>query len=123
LRNIIESNAWLVLVTAGLSLDIAGIIILTKPLLRFNLRFYNYLVHEHNRHLEWAESVFNSEEKYKKMQNIKTSWIDFRGALTASLRNQVEQMDYERQFIGNTLIALIIIISGFFLQIIGNIIK
>ena len=134
-----ESNGWLVLVTAGLSLDIAGIIILSKPLLSFNRKttgdllaeliktrdYLNYITgvlidYELKPHSVHMSKKTNTDklEQLLDVQIFHTTKNNFNLILS---KIKQEQVHFDIR--NNATIALIIISIGFFLQIIGNAMK
>lgn len=124
-----ESNAWLVLVTAGLCLDICGVIILAGPLLNFSFKDYNRIK---NYFKKLEEDMKKSLELNKDADLTKPQPQTAMMVWTAYelLRVERNQVGYERNASFDKLtalkearIALIIIITGFLLQIIGNAIK
>lgn len=128
-----ESNGWLVLVTAGLSLDIAGIIILSQPLLAFNRKTFDDLMTELRRTSDYLDHVvedltdgvligtkinITNLQKMVKIQIFQTEKNKFDLILS-----KIKQEEVHHNIRKNVIIALIIISIGFFLQIIGNAMK
>lgn len=128
---LIESNAWLVPLVMGLSLDIAGVIILAGPLLNFNHQQANAISNSVDNN--YKKMIYDKKERDKlDPNNIKSDDtfyysqdIDYRFAnLTYQLsRNQLNDVRREFYNFKNSRIALTILVTGFTLQIIGNIIQ
>jgi len=119
-----ESNAWLVLVTAGLSLDICGIIILAGPLLKFRFNYYKDLKKRISILKEqYGEAVIARQTPDKFTLSSKFVLME----LSRIEKNTFEVFGWyaadELIAFKNGIIGLIIIISGFLLQIIGNAMK
>lgn len=130
-----ESNAWLVFVIAGLMLDIAGIIIIVGPQLRYKLTG----IEEVGRRRE--ESKKEWKELDKKIKNMSQSDIK---KLTDNPINEYSLIQLNKELLRIETIALssfenelggrydaksaiifgiVVISSGFILQMIGNFMK
>lgn len=121
-----ESNAWLVLATAGLSLDICGVVILAGPLLNFSFK-------DHDRIKNYFKKLDNDMKTLSNINNIAEMnkpqpptaalvWTSYE-----LLRVERNQVGYERnnsfdklRMRKEAIIALIIITTGFFLLIISS---
>ncbi len=131
-----ESNSWLVPLISGLMLDIAGIIILTGPLFKISHKFYNLTINPNdifdesdslNDSFKIATSKFSETDKIDKgiqimskklfqkhlVLEINTLGILFKMLILTTLLQ-------DRKKFRTAIFALIVIITGFFLQIIGN---
>jgi len=118
-----ESNAWLVLVTAGLVFDICGVIILAGPLLKFNrkkLENAEASLKRQNKIMSKKEIIFLGKypEVTKKHLEKLTDLI-LQGTMIEDVQKQREKEHVSKE----ARIALIIITTGFLLQIIGNAMK
>ena len=131
-----ESNGWLVLVTAGLTLDICGVIILilgnSKSLFTFQLnakRLRKRSKQNVNNLTVWAsflENVPNSASFNDLPKLIREM---------STIHNKISVLQYEISHLHKlitldimslrkeSLIPIIILITGFLLQILGNWIK
>lgn len=129
------SDAWLILVIGGLSLDIAGVIILTGPILKINYKNYDTLgspesfniYHDLEKSFKLSMSPFDksdndlqilSKKSFQKLLILQLSSIHT--LFEMLIINSILQ---DRQRLRSAVFGLIVIIIGFFLQIIGNWIK
>lgn len=135
-------EGWIVLMITGLCLDICGIVILAGPLLRVDLNeaglFRSINISSRNsiqreiRRLsieeattkEIAEQIMKNMPEHLKRgnnffsesQQLHTNNVAFSGKI-------IEMEEDKVRHAKNAVIALIIITSGFFLQIIANVMK
>lgn len=108
----IESNAWLVPMIFGLCLDICGVVILAGPLLQ---GYFNYSLPKN----VWGTRIPPNPMKSK--LDFIENHID---VLEMKLMNLVMSDSVERDILQkNVRVSLIIITTGFILQIVGNIMR
>lgn len=126
----IENNAWLVPLIIGLNLDIAGVIILLGPLLKFN----------HNRYKILLERLEESQKEFYKKNEIflgvdpdppkiikdisftRPEYIDKEFARLDSNITSVLVIDSSTKLMqrNDAIFGLVVITCGFILQMIGN---
>ena len=125
------SEEWLFLIVMGLLLDILGVIILTGPLLQFDLKDfkglkrryekteieYGYAVEKHEHVKKYgtpnAKTTLTKEYLLRELARL-DEFVHF-----GFLRNEEEKLNHFE----NAIIALVVIITGFVLQVIGNILQ